>query len=178
MTGPDRLRVLIASYDEPAPANSDYEAVKHLYDEVETSHGFDAAVVLRDGVGNMEVVRKHEDPTRHGAVHGLEWGLAIGVASALLPGIGLLGGLAAGGSAGAAIGAVAGHIRGGLDDEDLRGITETLERGQAALIIVYAADMNDQIAARVKAPETFVSKDVQAQEEKLAEQMRGAELGR
>lgn len=72
-------------------------------------------------LGNIEVVRKHEDPTRHGAVHGLKWGLAIGVASAVLPGIGLLGGLAAGASAGAAIGAVAGHIRGGLDDDDLRG---------------------------------------------------------
>jgi uncharacterized membrane protein len=178
MTEPDTLRVLIASYDEPGPANSDYEAVKHLYNEVETSHGFDAAVVLRDGVGNMEVVRKHEDPTRHGAVHGLKWGLAIGVAAALLPGIGLVGGLAAGGSAGAAIGAVAGHIKGGLDDEDLRGITDTLERGQAALIVVYASDMADQIAARVTTPETYVSKDVQARVEKLAAQMREADLAR
>ena len=117
-------------------------------------------------------------PTRHGAVHGLEWGLAVGVASALLPGIGLLGGLAVGGSAGAAIGAVAGHIRGGLDDEDLRGITETLETGHAALIVVYAADMADQIAGRVKAPKTYVSKDVQARVEELADQMRQAELSR
>ncbi len=178
MTGPDTLRVLIASYDEPASANSDYEAVKSLYDEAETSHGFDAAVVLRDGVGNMEVVRKHEDPTRHGAVHGLKWGLAVGVAAALLPGVGLIGGLAVGGGAGAAIGAVAGHIKGGLDDEDLNGITETLERGQAALIVVYASDMADQIAARVEAAETYVSKDVQARVEELAEQMRAADLAR
>jgi uncharacterized membrane protein len=178
MTGPDTLRVLVASYDEPAPANSDYEAVKHLYDEVETAHGFDAAVVLRDGVGNMEVVRKHEDPTRHGAVHGLKWGLAVGVAAALLPGIGLVGGLAAGGGAGAAIGAVAGHIRGGLDDDDLRGITDTLERGQAALIVVYAPDMADEIAARVNATQTYASKDVQARVEELAQQMRQADLAR
>jgi uncharacterized membrane protein len=178
MTEADMLRVLVASYDEPAPANSDFEAVEHLYDEVETSHGFDAAVVLRDGVGNMEVVRKHEDPTRHGAVHGLKWGLAVGVAAALLPGVGLLGGVAVAGGAGAAIGAVAGHIKGGLDNEDLRGITETLERGQAALIVVYAPDMADQIAARVKAPGTYVSKDVQARVDKLAEQMRGAEFAR
>jgi uncharacterized membrane protein len=178
MTGPDTLRVLIASYDEPGPANSDYEAVKRLYKDVETSHGFDAAVVLRDGVGNMEVVRKHEDPTRHGAAHGLKWGLAVGVAAALLPGVGLIGGLAAGGSAGAAIGAVAGHIKGGLDDDDLRGITDTLDRGQAALIVVYAADMADEIAARVKAPDTYVSKDVQARVDELAKQMREAELAR
>lgn len=176
MTGPDTLQVLIASYDQPASANSDYEAVKRLYDEVETSHGFDAAVVLRDGVGNMEVVRKHEDPTRHGAVHGLKWGLAVGVAAALLPGVGLLGGLAAGGGAGAAIGAVAGHIKGGLDDEDLRGITDTLQRGKAALIVVYASDMSDQIATRVGGSETYISKAVQARVEELAQQMRGAEL--
>lgn len=178
MTEADTLRVLIASYDEPAPANSDYEAVRHLYDEVETSHGFDAAVVSRDGVGNMEVIRKHEDPTRHGAVHGLKWGLAIGVASAVLPGIGLVGGLVAGGGAGAAIGAVAGHVKGGLDEDDLRGITETLERGQAALIVVYAEDMADQIAARVKAPDPYVSKDVQARVEELEKQMREADLAR
>lgn len=117
-------------------------------------------------------------PTRHGAVHGLKWGLAIGVASAVLPGIGLLGGLAAGASAGAAIGAVAGHIRGGLDDDDLRGITDTLQRGHAALIVVFAADMADEIAARVKAPETYVSRDVQARVDELAKQMREAELAR
>jgi uncharacterized membrane protein len=135
-------------------------------------------VVLRDGVGNMEVVRKHEDPTRHGAVHGLKWGLAVGVAAALLPGIGLVGGLAAGGGAGAAIGAVAGHIKGGLGNDDLRGITDTLERGQAALIVVYGADMADQIAARVKAPQTYVSRDVQARVDELAKQMREADLAR
>jgi uncharacterized membrane protein len=178
MTEPDTLRVLIASYDEPGPANSDYEAVKQLYDEVKTSHGFDAAVVLRDGVGNMEVVRKHEDATRHGAVHGLKWGLAIGVAAALLPGVALVGGLAAGGSAGAAIGAVAGHIKGGLDNDDLRGITETLERGQAALIVVYATEMADQISARVSASQTYVSKDVQARVEELEKQMREADHAR
>jgi uncharacterized membrane protein len=178
MSEPDTLRVLVASYDEPGLANSDYEAVKRLYGEVETPHGFDAAVVLRDGVGNMEVVRKHEDPTRHGAVHGLKWGLAIGVAAALLPGVGLVGGLAAGGGAGAAIGAVAGHIKGGLDDNDLRGITETLERGQAALIVVYAPEMADQIAASINAPQTYASKDVQARVDELAKQMREADLAR
>jgi uncharacterized membrane protein len=178
MTEPDTLRVLIASYDEPGPANSDYEAVKQLYDGVEGSHGFDAAVVLRDGVGNMEVVRKHEDATRHGAVHGLKWGLAIGVAAALLPGVALVGGLAAGGSAGAVIGAVAGHIKGGLDNDDLKGITDTLERGQAALIVVYAPDMADQIAARVSATKTYVSKDVKARVEELEQQMREADHAR
>lgn len=32
MTEPEMLRVLIASYEEPAPANSDYEAVKQIYE--------------------------------------------------------------------------------------------------------------------------------------------------
>jgi uncharacterized membrane protein len=52
--------------------------VKALYHEIRTSHDFDAAVISRDEDGKVNVVKKHEQPTRHGAAHGPGWGLAVG----------------------------------------------------------------------------------------------------
>ncbi len=175
MAEPDTLFVLAASYDSVADAEADYEAIKALYHEIETSHDFDAAVVARDEEGKISVVKKHEEPTRHGAVHGLGWGLAVGAACAILPGIGLLGGLAFGGGAGAAIGAVTGHMKGGLEDEDLKELGTVLEQGQAGLIVVYATNMADQVAANIKAVNRFVSKEVDASADDLAAQLHEAE---
>ena len=111
MSDNDQLLVLAASYDSLADAEADYEAVKALYYEVETSHDFDAAVIARDEDGEIKVVKKHEQPTRHGATHGLGWGLAVGAACAIFPAVGLVGGLAVGAGAGAANGAVTGHMK-------------------------------------------------------------------
>lgn len=151
MSDNDTVLVLAASYGDVADAAADYEAVKALYYEVETSHEFDAAVVARDQDGEIKVVKKHEQPTRHGAAHGLGWGLAVGAACAIFPAVGLVGGLAVGGGAGAAIGAVTGHMKGGMDDEDLKALGDVLGEGEAGLIVVYSANMADQVAANVKA---------------------------
>lgn len=174
MSEPDTLLVLAASYDDVAEAEADYEAVKALYYEIKTSHEFDAAVVARTEDGKLEVVKKHEQPTRHGAAHGLGWGLAIGAVCAILPGIGLLGALAVGGAGGAAIGAVTGHIKGGMDDSDLKGLGEVLDQGQAGLIVVYATNMADQVAANIKAVNRFVSKEIDANADDLAKQLQQA----
>lgn len=177
MSEPDTLLVLAASYDDVAAAEADYEAIKALYREVETSHQFDAAVVSRSEDGKIEVVRKHEEPTRHGAAHGLGWGLAVGAACALFPAVGLLGGLAVGGGAGAAIGAVTGHMKGGMDDEDLKELGEVLENGTAGLIVVYATNMADQIAANIKAINRHVSQQIDANADELARQLNEAQAG-
>ncbi len=175
MSDNDTVWVLAASYDDLATAEADYEAVKALYYEVETSHDFDAAVIARDKNGQVEVVKKHEEPTRHGAAHGLGWGLAIGAVCAILPPVGLLGGLAVGGGAGAAIGAVTGHMKGGMDDDDLKALGDVLDQGQAGLIVVYAANMSDQIAANIKAVNKHISREIDANADALAQQLKEAE---
>jgi uncharacterized membrane protein len=177
MSQPDTLLVLAASYDSREAAEADYEAVKALYREIEASHDFDAAVIARDQSGKIAVVRKHEEPTRHGAVHGLGWGLAIGAASALLPGIGLLGGLAVGGGAGAAIGAVTGHMKGGMEDRDLKQLGEVLQQGEAGLIVVYATNLQDQVAANIRATNKQISKQVDANTDDLARRLEKLEAG-
>jgi uncharacterized membrane protein len=175
MSDIDTVLVLAASYDSVAEAEADYEAIKALYREVEVTHDFDAAVIHRDSEGNVSVVRKHEQPTRHGAAYGLGWGLAIGAVSAIFAPIGLLGGLVVGGGAGATIGAVTGHMKGGMSDGDLKELGEVLNKGEAGLIAVYATNMADQIAANIKAENRFISGEIDARADELAAQIKEAQ---
>jgi uncharacterized membrane protein len=175
MSEPDTLFVLAASYDSVEQALADYEAVKALYRAVETSHDFDAAVVAKNDEGKVEIVKKHEQPTRHGSAVGLGWGLAAGAVAALFPPVGILGALAVGGGAGAAIGAVAGHVSGGMDRGDLKELGDVLDDGEAGLIVVYATNLADQIAANVKAANRVVSKETDMAADELARDIKQAE---
>ena len=168
MSKKDTLLVFGAAYDNLSDAEVDYEAIKALYYNAGTSRDFDAAVIQRDEGGKRRVVRKHEQPTRHGAAVGL----AIGAASAIFPGIGLIGGAAAG----AVIGAVTGHVKGGMSDSDLKQLAGELDRGQVGLIAVYATNMADEIAASVKAENRFISEAIDAKADDLAKQIRAAEI--
>jgi uncharacterized membrane protein len=155
-------------------AEADYESIKALYYDVKTSHDFDAAVIDRDESGKVRVVKKHEQPTRHGAAVGMGWGLAVGAACVLLPGVALVG-LAGGAAAGATIGAVTGHVKGGMSNDDLRGLGEVLNNGQAGLIAVYATNMADQVAAAIKAQNRRVSQAIDADADELAKELKAAE---
>ena len=171
----DTLFVLAAAYRNVDDAVIDYEAVKEVYAAVKTSHDFDAAVIAKDPGGDVRIVKKHEQPTRHGAAVGLGWGLAAGVVAALFPPVGILGALAVGGGAGAAIGAVAGHAAGGMKRDDLKELGETLDAGTAGLIVVYETNLADQIAANIKAADRVVSKATDMQADQLAADLKKAQ---
>ncbi len=175
MSDNDVLYVLAAAYGSVDEAVADYEAVKALYTAVKTSHDFDAAVIAKDASGDVQIVKKHEQPTRHGAAVGLGWGLAAGVAVALFPPVGILGAIALGGGGGAAIGAVAGHAAGGMNRGDLKELGETLDAGTAGLIVVYETNLADQIAANVKAANRVVSKATDMAADQLAADLKKAE---
>jgi uncharacterized membrane protein len=169
----DTLYVIAAAYDDVDLAVADYEAVKAIYREVKTSHDFDASVIAKDQNGKVRIVKKHEQPTRHGAVVGLGWGLATGVVAALFPPIGI--GIAAAGGAGAAIGGVAGHASGGMSRGDLKDLGEALDAGQAGLIAVYETNLADQVAANIKAANRVISRETDMAADQLAEDMKQAE---
>ncbi len=175
MSEKDTMLVLAASYGSVEAAESDYYAIKTLYPATPGAHDFDAAVLERQADGSVKVMLKHEQPTRHGAAKGLVWGLAVGAACAIFPPVGLLGGLVIGGGAGAAIGAVTGHVKGGLDNDDLKQMGQVLQKGQAGLIAVYPADMAERVAASIKAQDKFVSKELEADADELAKQIKAAE---
>ncbi|MGA9160508.1 MAG: DUF1269 domain-containing protein [Actinomycetota bacterium] len=167
MSEKDTLIVLAGSYDSVSDAEVDYEAVKALYANAGVGHDFDAAVLERGADGKVKVADKHEASTRHGA-----WeGLALGAAAAILPGIGLGVGMAVG----AGIGAVTGHIKGGMKDDDLKELGAVLDKGQAGLIVIYATNMADQVAASIKAENRFVSQEIDANADELAKQLKAAE---
>lgn len=164
MSEKDTMVVLGASYDSMADAEADYQAVKELYEAAGVGHDFDAAVLERGADGKVKVAHKHEASTRHGA-----WeGLAIGALAAILPGIGL----GVGAAVGAGIGAVAGHLKSGISDADLKELGNVLDQGQAGLIVLYATNMADQIAANIKAENRFVSDEVDADADELAKQLK------
>ncbi|GAB3781697.1 hypothetical protein GCM10027601_11380 [Nocardioides ungokensis] len=169
----DTLYVIAAAYDDVDAAVADYEAVKALYREVKASHDFDAAVISKDEDGKVHIVKKHEQPTRHGAAKGLGWGLAAGVAAALFPPVAI--GIATAGAGGAAIGAVVGHATGGMSRGDLKDLGETLDAGQAGLIAVYETNMADQIAANIKATNRMITKATDLAADQLAADMKAAE---
>jgi uncharacterized membrane protein len=167
MSTKDTLVVLGASYDSVSDAEVDYQTVKELYADAGVGHDFDAAIVERGADGKVTVAKKHEASTRHGA-----WeGLAIGAATAILPGIGL--GLGA--AAGAGIGAVAGHVKGGLKDSDLKDLGAVLDKGAAGLIVIYATNMADQVAASLKATDRYVSDAMDVDADALAKQIQDAD---
>ena len=164
MSEKDTLVVLGASYDSVSDATVDYEAVKAMYDNAGVGHDFDAAIVQRGENGKVKVAKKHEESTRHGA-----WtGLAIGALTAILPGVGL----GVGAAVGAGIGAVTGHIKGGMSNDDLKQLGTLLEDGEAGLIVIYATNMADQVAASIKAEDRFVSDAIDADADELAKQLK------
>ena len=169
----DTLWVVAATYDDVDAAVADYEAVKALYFEVKTSHDFDAAVIAKDADGDVRIVKRHEQPTRHGAAVGLGWGLGVGVVAALFPPVGI--GLVTAGAGGAAIGAVAGHVSGGMSRSDLKDLGEALDAGVAGLVVVYAANLADQVAANIKAANRAVSRATDMAADQLAADIKKAE---
>lgn len=172
----DTLYVLAAAYDDVDEAVADYEAVKALYYRVKTSHDFDATVVAKDHTGKVTIVRKHEQPTRHGAAVGLGWGLAAGVVAALFPPVGILGALAVGGGGGAAIGAVTGHVSGGMDRGGLKQLGDVLDAGTAGLLVVYEANLDEQIKSNLTAASRMIDAATKVDTDALATDVRKAEV--
>ncbi len=173
-TPADTLFVIAASYDSAEAALGDYERLKALYDEIKSSDAFDAAVIEKTENGKVKILRKHEQPTRHGAAHGLGWGLAAGAVAALFPAVGILGALSVGGGAGAAVGAVSGHVSGGMRRDDLKELGEVLDEGSAGLVAVYATNMADHVAACIRSAGRTVSRETEFAADELAAEIEQA----
>ncbi|HXD57570.1 MAG TPA: hypothetical protein VN606_06615, partial [Thermoleophilaceae bacterium] len=79
------------------------------------------------------------------------------------------------GGAGGAIGALRGHMKGRMKDSDLKELGEVLDGGEAGLIVVYAVNMADQIAANIKAANRHISEEIDASADELAKQLNELE---
>lgn len=159
----DTFFVFTGVYGSLDDAIADYDAVKDLHVELGLIDAYDAAVVARRDDGKVKVVKKHETPTRVGGVLGGGVGLATGLVIALFPaaaiGTGLVVGTTAGG---AALGALAGHAAAGMRRSDLKDLGESLDAGQAGLVVVGVSDMESKIEAAMKKADKVTAKELEA----------------
>ena len=157
----DTFVVLANQYNTESDALADYDAVRKLYNDLGIIDTYDAAVLTRGPDGKVEIVKRVEEPTRHGAAAGLLIGLAVGAAVVLFPaaGIPLAAGMAGGAAIGTTAGAVAGHVARGMKRSDLKELGELLDDGKSGLVVVAASD----VASKVEAAITRAKKRAKAQ---------------
>ena len=62
-----------------------------------------------------------------------------------------------------------------MERADLKDVGQALDEGQAGLIVVYATNMADQVAAKVKAANRIVSKATEMAADDLAEDLKRAD---
>ncbi len=159
----DTLMVYAGVYPNVEAAESDYELVKELHREAGLIDGYDAAVIERRAGGKTKIVKKHETPTRVGGVLGGGIGLATGVVVVLFPFAAVGGGLIAATTGGGAIlGALAGHAAAGMSRHDLKELGETLDAGEAGLVVVAVADMGAKVERAMKRAEKLQQKQLKA----------------
>ena len=164
----DTLFVYGGVYGDVADALADYELVKELHTDANLIDSYDAAVIERDHKGKVKIVKKHETPTRVGGVLGGGVGLATGLVIVLFPAAAIGGGLLLGTTgAGALLGALAGHAAAGMSRGDLKDLGESLDEGEAGLVVVAVSDMEAKVRSAMKRARKIEEKQLKADQKEL-----------
>jgi uncharacterized membrane protein len=164
----DTLLVYSGVYGDVADALADYELIKDLHTEANLIDAYDAAVIERDHKGKVKIVKKHETPTRVGSVLGGGVGLATGLVIALFPAAAIGGGLLlATTGGGALLGAVAGHAAAGMSRGDLKDLGESLDEGEAGLVVVAVSDMEAKVRSAMKRAQKIEEKQLKADQKEI-----------
>lgn len=164
----DTLFVYAGTYAGVDDAIADYDLVKELHTEAGLIDAYDAAVVERNDKGKVKIVKKHETPTRVGGVLGGGIGLATGLVIVLFPAAAIGGGLLLGTTAGGALlGSIAGHAAAGMSRSDLKELGESLDDGQAGLVVVAVADMEAKVRDAMKHAQKVQEKQLKSDQDAL-----------
>ena len=143
----------VGEYDSVEDAKADLEELKELHRE-EFVGTYDAAVITKNEEGKVKIVDKIEKPTQHGGWAGLAVGAALGL---IFPPSILVSGLV-----GAGAGALIGHLEGGMSRSDLKEIGDSLERSEAALIVVGEATIERAVEEATRRAKRELKKEVRA----------------
>jgi uncharacterized membrane protein len=111
-------------------------------------------VITKNEEGKVKIVDKIEKPTQHGGWAGLAVGAALGLI--FPPGVLVTGLLGAG------AGALIGHLEGGMSRSDLKEIGESLDRSEAALIVVGEATIERGVEEATRRAKRELKKEVRA----------------
>jgi len=172
----DTLFVYAGTYAGVDDAIADYDLVKELHTEAGLIDAYDAAVVERNDKGKVKIVKKHETPTRVGGVLGGGIGLATGLVIVLFPAAAIGGGLLLGTTAGGALlGSVAGHAAAGMSRSDLKELGESLDDGQAGLVVVAVADMEAKVRDAMKHAQKVQEKQLKSDQDALEAEAKEAQ---
>jgi uncharacterized membrane protein len=164
----DTFDVFVGVYRDLEAAEADYDLVHELHTKEGLMDAYDAAVIHRRDDGKVKITKKHETPTRVGGVLGGGAGLATGLVIALFPFAAIGGGLLVATTAGGALlGAVAGHAAAGMSRQDLKELGESLDAGQAGLVVVGVTDMGARIEQAMRRAEKLEKKQLKADAEAL-----------
>jgi uncharacterized membrane protein len=145
--------IYAAVYDSVDDAKADLEALKQLHrDDVVGT--YDAAVITKNEEGKVDIVDRIEKPTEHGGWAGLAVGALLGL---IYPPAMLATALV-----GAGTGALIGHLEGGISRSDLDEIGQTLEEGEAALVVVGEATIERAVEEATKRAKKELKKEVNA----------------
>jgi uncharacterized membrane protein len=174
----DTFLVYVGVYPSVAAAQGDYDLIKEIYRKADLIDAYDAAVLERRPDGKTEIVKKHETPTRAGALVGGGLGLAAGVVVALFPFAAIGGGLLAASTAGgAALGALAGHAAAGLSRHDLKELGEYLDEGEAGLVVVAVSDLGAKVEKAMARAEKTAVRELSADPAEVEKDVSAAAAG-
>ena len=164
----DTLFVYSGVYGDTADALADYELIKDLHTKANLIDAYDAAVIERDHKGKVKIVKKHETPTRVGGVLGGGVGLATGLVIVLFPAAAIGGGLLLATTGGGAfLGALAGHAAAGMSRGDLKDLGESLDEGEAGLVVVAVSDMEGKVRSAMKRAQKIEEKQLKADQKAI-----------
>ncbi len=164
----DTLLVYCGVYADAADALEDYELIKDLHTKANLIDAYDAAVIERDHKGKVKITKKHETPTHAGGVLGGGVGLATGLVIALFPAAAIGGGLLlATTGGGALLGSLAGHAAAGMSRGDLKELGESLDEGEAGLVVVAVSDMGAKIRSAMKRAQKIEEKQLKADQKQI-----------
>jgi uncharacterized membrane protein len=170
----DTFIAYVGVYGDVADALADYDAVHELHRAGGLIDAYDAAVIERTTDGKVKIRKKHETPTRVGGVLGGGVGLATGLVVALFPAVVIGGGLLLATTAGGSVlGAVAGHAAGGMSRSDLKDLGESLDEGEAGLVVVAVADMESRVKQAMARASKVDNKEVKVDQAALEKDAKG-----
>jgi uncharacterized membrane protein len=157
--------IYAATYSSIDVAWADYDVLLELHAD-KLVGTYDVAVVNKDEDGKVHV-HKHEKATQHGA-----WGgVAVGALCGVLFPAGVVGGAALGG----VVGGLGGHFRKGLSRGDMKELGETLDAGEAALIVIGVSKVGEQLDRALTRADKSIQKQIDADSKDFEHDLEAAE---
>src|SRR5436305_2322987 len=126
---------------------------------------YDVALIRKDDQGKIHV-EKHEKATQHGAWGGIAVGALVGV---LFP-PSVLGAAAVGG----VVGGFGGHFKKGISRGDAKELGEMLEEGEAALVVIGASRLEEQLDKALTRAKKSIEKEVDAKSKEVKRELEEA----